>query len=111
MPVVLVGGAPGYRDGFPWPSVLRPDAVPPIRPRSEIDRLHDPVVAVEREVTARYPEVRYVDPVPILCTTEACTPFRDGRWLHLDAFALNLHGSQLLVPALDDAIDDLLPPS
>jgi peptidoglycan/LPS O-acetylase OafA/YrhL len=105
-PVLVVGGPPTYRNEFPVPSVLRPDATPPEVPRRDIDDRHGPVVAAEVAALAALAEaggVTYLDPVPLLCEADACRAQIDGRWTHQDAVDLNDPGARLLLPDLDDA--------
>ncbi len=109
VPVLVIGGIPGYRDRFPVVSVLRPTADPPERSRADVDEEQGPVVAVEEDAVAAADDAAYLDPVPLLCGTDACTPYEGGRWRYWSAFELTTHGSEVLEPSVAQAMDQLLP--
>ena len=108
IPVLVVGAAPSYRDDFPTPSLLRPSLEPPSRPRNEVDADHDAVVSAELRAVASSRVAAYVDPVPLLCGPETCSPYEAGHWRYYDAFNLNNIGSEVLEPEIARAMDRLL---
>jgi peptidoglycan/LPS O-acetylase OafA/YrhL len=114
VPVLVVGPAPGYRDSFPRDrlSVAFPDATVPSRARADVEAERAAVVAAERRAVAAGraagDAVAYVDPLPALCPGATCRPYAAGHWLYAGPFELTNRGSRLLVPAVEDAVSDLL---
>jgi peptidoglycan/LPS O-acetylase OafA/YrhL len=112
--VLVVGPAPGFRDGFPRDrlSVAFPHATVPSRRRAEVAAERAGVVAAERRAVAEARSsgaaVRYVDPFDLLCPGPVCRPFRNGHWLYSGPFELNNRGSRLLDAPVADAVSDLL---
>jgi len=45
-----------------------------------------------------------LDPLPVLCPTETCSAFRDGRPLYLDADHISAFGNSVLYPSFKHAI-------
>lgn len=107
VPVLVVGAAPAYRDGFPSPSIVDGDLSAPVRERSAVEAELGPVADVEAAAVAGVSGAEHLDPVPLLCD-EVCTPLVDGRWWYLDPFNLNNLGAERLRPDLAAAVDRLV---
>ncbi len=76
--------------------------------RSDIDALRRPVLTAMGEISSAIPSVTAWDPLPLLCPTETCNAFVDGKPLFFDADHLSGHGNAVLFPAFVthlDAID------
>lgn len=109
IPAVVVGAVPDYAGDFPRPSIARPSLTPPERLRSDVDADHADLTAAEEAAVDAAGGAVFIDPVPLLCDDDVCTPFVDGRWRYSDAVRINDVGSAALQAPITAAVDRLLP--
>jgi len=74
------------------------------QPRAYLEALRSPIVSAISEISAQIPDVKIWDPLPVLCPTETCSAFRDGRPLYLDADHISAFGNSVLYPSFKHAI-------
>jgi hypothetical protein len=75
------------------------------QPRSYLESLRAPIVEAMEHVATELPGVQIWDPFPILCPTDKCTPFRDGRPLFFDGDHLSGYGNWVVYPSFRAAIN------
>jgi peptidoglycan/LPS O-acetylase OafA/YrhL len=65
--------------------------------RGDVDARYGEIVRTLHSVTAKFPNVRLIDPIPVLCDAEYCRPYdRDGV-LYTDTNHLGAHGIEKLL--------------
>ena len=70
-------------------------------PRSTVDGLRAPTMAVFDQLRSREGNLQIWDPMPILCPTDTCDAMRNRRPLFFDGDHLSGFGSMILVPSLE----------
>ena len=97
------------------PSVLIDPFVSLIKPKIEIGsrRLssqstrNNAIKVVESQIESRSSVLSF-DPSSVLCASDSCSPFSDGRLIYYDATHLNVLGSKLLTEAISEKMQILL---
>ena len=108
--VIVMATVPQYGSSFPRDhiSIARPTIQIPVLRRSDVERERRAVMAAERRAVRGRSDVRFVDPVPVLCTT-VCRPEHRGTWYYFDDQHLTRTGGELLSGLFARTITDLLP--
>ncbi len=68
-----------------------------VMPRSTFESFRQGAVAMLRSMPARFPNVRFVDPIDLFCDPTTCRPFKGNQVLYLDSHHLSPAGADLLV--------------
>jgi peptidoglycan/LPS O-acetylase OafA/YrhL len=110
IPVIILQNIPEPDQVEAQPSLFR-RAFPPTTssafdPADTLAR-RAPVALVEGSIAGEHPGTVVVDPVKVLCQTDACPMERDGEPIYLDPLHLTREGSLLLSPTLADAISQV----
>lgn len=64
--------------------------------------------ALEQQALAGLPNVIAVDPWPLFCAGDKCSPIQEGQLQYVDNEHLNAGGSQRLAPLIDEALSQAL---
>ncbi len=77
-----------------------------LQSRADLERLRKPIVLAMQEITSREPSVHIWDPFPLLCPTETCSAFSEGRPLFFDGDHLSAYGNFRLYPSFKKTVWD-----
>jgi peptidoglycan/LPS O-acetylase OafA/YrhL len=77
------------------------------QPRAYLEHLRSPVLSAMGELSAGIPGVGIWDPLPLLCPTDTCSAFRDGRPLFFDADHVSAFANSVLYPSFKRTITAL----
>lgn len=80
-------------------------------PRSLLERFRAPVLETYATLAEQVPNVVVWDPFPVLCPTQACSAFRDGKPLFLDGDHISGFGNQVVLDSFRQFMHKLLEPS
>jgi peptidoglycan/LPS O-acetylase OafA/YrhL len=69
--------------------------------RAAADERYRDVLQTLKTVTAKFPNVRLVDPIAVFCDKELCRPYDDGGALYADTNHLTQHGAETLHRAFE----------
>lgn len=69
-------------------------------PRAEVDARQQPYRAIADQVLAGFPNAVRVDPLPLFCTAQVCSAWRDGEMMYHDADHLSPRGAVVLAAAI-----------
>lgn len=106
--IVFLGPIPLHEKSMmSFASLVRPDPTPDIVTRAAADERARPLLSAIANVAAGGTSIALIDPVPWLCTDDECSQFRNG-WIYRDEGHLSPKGAELLLPAIDAAIQPLL---
>lgn len=75
-------------------------------PRTDLERLRAPQMALLSELAARYPSLTVWDPLPLLCGAQTCSAVKEGEPLFFDNDHLSGHGNRVLLPSFRQALID-----
>ena len=76
--------------------------------RKVVDRFSRENRIVEEQVLAGLPDVIVVDPWPLFCADDTCSPIQGGQLEYVDNEHLNAAGSRRLAPLVGQALDQAL---
>jgi len=69
--------------------------------RAAVDERYRDVIQTLKTVAAKFPNVRFADPVEVFCDKELCRPYDDGGALYADTNHLSQHGAEKLHRAFE----------
>jgi peptidoglycan/LPS O-acetylase OafA/YrhL len=103
--VIFIGNNPVFSDGakFLTNELIGKYNPPKIVEMKSMDQ--DSIFAARKfEFLAGIPQVTYVDTLSLICESNLCSRYKDGKWLYWDAGHLSISGADLIEPKLLDAI-------